>query len=102
MIRRPPRSTLFPYTTLFRSHQWEREIARVVDRRVRVIGGFRGGREEREGTPLKSRHNQKSYVRLFFKKKKKKKNGKGQGSCYAREELASSIRSSRGVWKIIS
>src|SRR5439155_18506622 len=27
-------------------HQWEREIARVVDRRVRVIGGFRGGREE--------------------------------------------------------
>jgi len=27
-------------------HQWEREIARVVDRRVRVIGGFRGSREE--------------------------------------------------------
>src|SRR3712207_8304455 len=26
MIRRPPRSTLFPYTTLFRSAEWEREV----------------------------------------------------------------------------
>jgi superfamily II DNA or RNA helicase len=33
-------------------HQWEREIARVIDRPVRVIGGFRGGREQgfREGS----------------------------------------------------
>src|SRR2546425_9724454 len=31
MIRRPPRSTLFPYTTLFRSHEQQREIARGGD-----------------------------------------------------------------------
>src|SRR2546427_12309480 len=30
MIRRPPRSTLFPYTTLFRSHVLRREVARPV------------------------------------------------------------------------
>src|SRR3712207_7369865 len=35
MIRRPPRSTLFPYTTLFRSPIWRRSIAR---------GGLRSGR----------------------------------------------------------
>src|SRR5256885_5576308 len=29
MIRRPPRSTLFPYTTLFRSHQWTPDELRV-------------------------------------------------------------------------
>src|SRR3712207_9000932 len=30
MIRRPPRSTLFPYTTLFRSHGWNRRVHRDV------------------------------------------------------------------------
>src|SRR5258707_9832472 len=29
MIRRPPRSTLFPYTTLFRSREWEPDIERL-------------------------------------------------------------------------
>src|SRR2546426_3178397 len=32
MIRRPPRSTLFPYTTLFRSHQLRHPVARDVRR----------------------------------------------------------------------
>src|SRR5256885_11134047 len=37
MIRRPPRSTLFPYTTLFRSHaQWERPLLRAADRIIAV------------------------------------------------------------------
>src|SRR2546430_13409617 len=35
MIRRPPRSTLFPYTTLFRSFLADRERARSIERRVR-------------------------------------------------------------------
>src|SRR2546422_3995757 len=40
MIRRPPRSTLFPYTTLFRSHYNRQEIeARSVVERVRNAGG---------------------------------------------------------------
>src|SRR5256885_8715634 len=30
MIRRPPRSTLFPYTTLFRSRRWNRLVASIV------------------------------------------------------------------------
>src|SRR5688572_31581913 len=38
MIRRPPRSTLFPYTTLFRSHELETHLR----------GEWNGGREQRE------------------------------------------------------
>src|SRR2546422_6926788 len=38
MIRRPPRSTLFPYTTLFRS-----EALQIPQNRVRVIGTYLGG-----------------------------------------------------------
>src|SRR2546422_8637899 len=38
MIRRPPRSTLFPYTTLFRSHHAARQILHVLGRRVDVFG----------------------------------------------------------------
>src|SRR2546430_13196828 len=34
MIRRPPRSTLFPYTTLFRSSAWMRERASGIDERA--------------------------------------------------------------------
>src|SRR2546425_8173994 len=44
MIRRPPRSTLFPYTTLFRSHK-EREFRWAVGKRVRCW--LAGGREMR-------------------------------------------------------
>src|SRR2546430_8114188 len=43
MIRRPPRSTLFPYTTLFRSHR------DVGEARVRPEGGFDGVGGERVG-----------------------------------------------------
>src|SRR2546427_13286459 len=44
MIRRPPRSTLFPYTTLFRSHQLRQRIGlrqarRQVLERLAVLGG---------------------------------------------------------------
>src|SRR2546430_9958178 len=54
MIRRPPRSTLFPYTTLFRSHglivsqRSERAKSGVAEEAVRRIGGD-GGLERREG-----------------------------------------------------
>src|SRR3712207_9186771 len=40
MIRRPPRSTLFPYTTLFRSRRGEREVG--ADGGRRVVGGAEG------------------------------------------------------------
>src|SRR3712207_7282447 len=37
MIRRPPRSTLFPYTTLFRSKRWEGEGMSLADRLRQMI-----------------------------------------------------------------
>src|SRR5208282_6610503 len=66
MIRRPPRSTLFPYTTLFRS----RRPFPVVP-----IGWARGGRSrprDRKSTRLNSSHGSISYAVFCLKKKKKK------------------------------
>src|SRR2546430_12178507 len=72
MIRRPPRSTLFPYTTLFRScgsaHAADRGAA---PRRTGGSGG--GGRLEardRKSTRLNSSHSQISYAVFCLKKKK--------------------------------
>src|SRR2546430_7000936 len=78
MIRRPPRSTLFPYTTLFRSlcdpagvqaaaagrgdHQGPRE---------RVLR--HAARRDRKSTRLNSSHSQISYAVFCLKKKKNKK-----------------------------
>src|SRR5258708_29958838 len=43
MIRRPPRSTLFPYTTLFRSHQISLSAGRALDRLLGGLGRLRQG-----------------------------------------------------------
>src|SRR2546422_5392932 len=95
MIRRPPRSTLFPYTTLFRSvadhhvaridrhaaaadrhlavdrvvaHQVERRRARAaVDREVELLDG------DRKSTRLNSSHGYISYAVFCLKKKKSHK-----------------------------
>src|SRR3712207_8194719 len=97
MIRRPPRSTLFPYTTLFRSRggtvfrirpeQWEQLVA--------AAGGWQGdeaeeqatdsaeeprlpsapvvhSRKDRKSTRLNSSHANISYAVFCLKKKKKK------------------------------
>src|SRR2546430_5372718 len=69
MIRRPPRSTLFPYTTLFRSaHQ----IAVVLERRDPVADdlGRVGRRGDRKSTRLNSSHSQISYAVFCLKKKR--------------------------------
>src|SRR3712207_8338911 len=61
MIRRPPRSTLFPYTTLFRSADVDRAVLRPASRGVEDSGGYRetpGGRAEmssRQGNLLRRR-----------------------------------------------
>src|SRR2546430_12378546 len=78
MIRRPPRSTLFPYTTLFRSTQWRplslmRYLERAQLRRAgaRVGAHFRGPRpQDRKSTRLNSSHSQISYAVFCLKKKK--------------------------------
>src|SRR3712207_8157381 len=87
MIRRPPRSTLFPYTTLFRSPHipgWAATRARIIDFDVEIVGlsGFgrwclkeltldKGDRSEEHTSELQSR--QYLVCRLLLEKKKKLK-----------------------------
>src|SRR2546426_4357804 len=74
MIRRPPRSTLFPYTTLFRSRfvRGERRRLRAV-RRSDIDGMHavhqRMGRPDRKSTRLNSSHLVISYAVFCLKKK---------------------------------
>src|SRR5436305_9305042 len=66
MIRRPPRSTLFPYTTLFRSSGWARRTfarPRCERRAPRT--------SDRKSTRLNSSHVRISYAVFCLKKKKK-------------------------------
>src|SRR5256885_12513371 len=77
MIRRPPRSTLFPYTTLFRSGQrgapaqlWAAAEGRPG---LRSSRGGRAARGDRKSTRLNSSHLVISYAVFCLKKKKKKK-----------------------------
>src|SRR5438034_5260097 len=86
MIRRPPRSTLFPYTTLFRSRG-----AGPAARCGRAEGRQWGHRpdgpdrardpprdQDRKSTRLNSSHTVISYAVFCLKKKKKKKNTKNK------------------------
>src|SRR2546430_9824802 len=79
MIRRPPRSTLFPYTTLFRSAEREEAGTALVDvgkaadpllARERKHQRCRA-RSDRKSTRLNSSHSQISYAVFCLKKKKK-------------------------------
>src|SRR5688572_31395568 len=95
MIRRPPRSTLFPYTTLFRSptiaavagkedlaaddaqHRFDVELDLFVQKRDRKAERDQveqeAARRDRKSTRLNSSHSQISYAVFCLKKKKKKK-----------------------------
>src|SRR2546422_10633684 len=74
MIRRPPRSTLFPYTTLFRSHLLGGPGQhRDHEHRERHAPGERGEMaQDRKSTRLNSSHGYISYAVFCLKKKKKK------------------------------
>src|SRR2546430_4700146 len=89
MIRRPPRSTLFPYTTLFRSCAARRELSDdpcgracqqppaasrrySLGRRTRAKGDIGREGRDRKSTRLNSSHSQISYAVFCLKKKKKK------------------------------
>src|SRR5438132_6158700 len=74
MIRRPPRSTLFPYTTLFRSRQisgirWRGS----ADPRGRAGRHRAAGLGDRKSTRLNSSHTVISYAVFCLKKKKKER-----------------------------
>src|SRR2546426_4499110 len=90
MIRRPPRSTLFPYTTLFRSEALKAinpselsGLADMIDRRLQKasLRGRQGRQmtrttqdtEDRKSTRLNSSHLVISYAVFCLKKKKKKR-----------------------------
>src|SRR2546430_5930122 len=84
MIRRPPRSTLFPYTTLFRSRDDDRDRDPAHQRVVGVGGALdeeagvdvadeeagEPDAEDRKSTRLNSSHSQISYAVFCLKKKK--------------------------------
>src|SRR5438874_4761256 len=85
MIRRPPRSTLFPYTTLFRSVAWREETAANPPARfkgreywARPVPGFGDPKArhrprpilDRKSTRLNSSHVEISYAVFCLKKKK--------------------------------
>src|SRR2546430_4088493 len=84
MIRRPPRSTLFPYTTLFRSRPIDAREAEPPVRDVMAVpiplvgpgeyehAGAPARERDRKSTRLNSSHSQISYAVFCLKKKKKK------------------------------
>src|SRR2546422_1534664 len=81
MIRRPPRSTLFPYTTLFRSLRLERQAETRSEffdgEAFAMAGGTRahsliGTNLDRKSTRLNSSHGYISYAVFCLKKKKTK------------------------------
>src|SRR5438445_4726933 len=68
MIRRPPRSTLFPYTTLFRSNRLEAGAASIRNFEPVVVPGLQQTRSEEHTSELQSR--QYLVCRLLLEKKK--------------------------------
>src|SRR5437660_4499146 len=101
MLRRPPRSTLFPYTTLFRSVHGRaadqrpggRLVARLPRARRQLQGAGRhqvraepGARRDRKSTRLNSSHVAISYAVFCLKKKKTNANRRGSGTSSADEQ----------------
>src|SRR5260370_25938943 len=80
MIRRPPRSTLFPYTTLFRSHPAHRTFSNTAPQLVPVelVGGYQL-RSEEHTSELQSHLN--LVCRLLLEKKKKYHQGYTPSPC---------------------
>src|SRR5438309_8558135 len=72
MIRRPPRSTLFPYTTLFRSTGDPHVSSPVPRGRTPPNSRRRHASLDRKSTRLNSSHSSISYAVFCLKKKKKK------------------------------
>src|SRR2546426_4503229 len=97
MIRRPPRSTLFPYTTLFRSiddnaaivhrapqrprcqrvsHLLGPQVGSELTQQCHETGYMRGSKRDRKSTRLNSSHLVISYAVFCLKKKKKTRKSK--------------------------
>src|SRR3712207_7319763 len=81
MIRRPPRSTLFPYTTLFRSTQYSTSTGEFAAHRINLKRDlyrwqanfdYNLGPKDRKSTRLNSSHANISYAVFCLKKKKRR------------------------------
>src|SRR2546430_12220708 len=74
MIRRPPRSTLFPYTTLFRSEIEKAmrvgDLSRAAELQYGTLAALERQLKDRKSTRLNSSHSQISYAVFCLKKKK--------------------------------
>src|SRR5690349_22751992 len=93
MIRRPPRSTLFPYTTLFRSvgrrrpagdqalepGDGRRPVLLPLEGEAAIVKGRLGEPRDRKSTRLNSSHVEISYAVFCLKKKK---NNYSHADCY--------------------
>src|SRR5438477_6938282 len=95
MMRPPPRSTLFPYTTLFRSLQeFHRDVAQIVlFARVEDGHDVRVAQTDRKSTRLNSSHMSTSYAVFCLKKK----NWVGKDGRRVREPVAGGNRARRAV-----
>src|SRR5258707_9404892 len=98
MIRRPPRSTLFPYTTLFRSGVdqvvVEAKTGELVAGYLLVIGHGKDSLIDRKSTRLNSSHANISYAVFCLKKKKKNHTMYTLGNRGQRSERGSTLQSS--------
>src|SRR2546430_11395314 len=75
MIRRPPRSTLFPYTTLFRSNRYfAGPVRNTTGTNTMQIESVET--KDRKSTRLNSSHSQISYAVFCLKKKKTRQPGR--------------------------
>src|SRR5438874_5774091 len=78
MIRPPPRSTLFPYTTLFRSTILAVTLVPVLC--TYLLGGKVREEQDRKSTRLNSSHVEISYAVFCLKKKKSSEDGDGRAA----------------------
>src|SRR2546429_6013175 len=77
MIRRPPRSTLFPYTTLFRSRCRDQSDQKCLKDDVHLCTSESKSKQDRKSTRLNSSHGYISYAVFCLKKKKTKNSREG-------------------------
>src|SRR5688572_31622311 len=96
MIRRPPRSTLFPYTTLFRSDH-EGEHDRVFELLHQERRGDDPQARDRKSTRLNSSHSQISYAVFCLKKKTKARSAPTTPDAAHRSSAAATATPSRSA-----
>src|SRR2546429_7345864 len=88
MIRRPPRSTLFPYTTLFRSAILDTKISPELVPGAATMDRARAIHGDRKSTRLNSSHGYISYAVFCLKKKKQTVEKHRQHRAQTHPELA--------------